>query len=133
MALDPRRTLPLVAAALLTSSLAVVTVLLALTLSSASRPLPEPFAYVGAGWAALSPLLAVLARGEGLVSAGAPRGGTPDQLAAWQRRQLVFFATLESGALLAALSLLATPGPWPVLAAALPLAAMGLNFPRGGA
>lgn len=91
----------------------------------------EPLAYFAGAFAVLSPALAAAARGEGLVSAGLPS----DPAAARPRlgRHLVFFAILESAALLCAVAALLTPSAWPLLAGVVPLAVMAVNVVSSGA
>lgn len=88
---------------------------------------PRLLSLVACGWALLSPLAAVLVRGEGLIAPPRPaaEGASPG-------RRIAFFAVLESAVVLCAAALLVGRLEWPLLAAALPLALMLVNVPRPG-
>lgn len=126
---DPGASLSLVPRALLSSSVAILAVAAILNSQGRTAGGPEALSWLAVGWALLAPLVAVAARGRGLVEPaghGAPR---PEEAGPRLRRTIVFFALLESAALLAGVAAMVSPPGWPLAAALVPVGVMVLNLP----
>jgi hypothetical protein len=117
-----------VARALVGSSVAVLVMGLILNSQGQTAGGPKALSWVAVGWALLAPVVAVAVRGRGLVEPGDVMR-TPEEQAAWARRSLLFFAVLESAAVLAGIAAIVSRPWWPLAAAAVPLAVMVLNLP----
>ncbi len=85
---------------------------------------PEIVSYAAIAWALVSPMLAGLVRDRVLAKPPAP-GVSPQRAAL-----IAFFAILEAPAFLCAAALIIARSWWPLAAAAVPVGAMALNFPR---
>ena len=85
--------------------------------------------------ALLGTSVAVLVVGAFLNSQGQAAGG-PEALSwaavAWARRTVLFFAVLESAAVLAGIAAIVSPPAWPLAAGLVPVAVMVLNLPPRG-
>ena len=122
----PPRPQAIVARALVGSSVAVLVMGLILNSQGQTAGGPEALSWVAVAWALLAPLVAV--RGRGLVaSAEEPR--TPEEASVEARQSLVFFAILESAAVLGGIAAIVSRPWWPLAAALVPLAVMLLNLP----
>ena len=104
----PPRPQAIVARALVGSSVAVLVMGLILNSQGQTAGGPEALSWVAVAWALLAPLVAVALRG---------------------RDSLVFFAVLESAAVLAGIAAIVSRPWWPLAAALVPLAVMLLNLP----
>lgn len=116
------KVLPIVGLAMFTASLTLVG---AGYFAGRGRQAPdeiELLAWAAAGWAFACPLAAVALRSR--VVGAARRGDGVTDARAWQQGQILYFTVLESGALGCALALFLAGSEWPLLAAALPLAAL---------
>ncbi len=125
---DPRAALVLVPRALLGTS-AVILAVAAFVNRQGNASGPEIVSWMAIGFAALAPALATAVRGRGLVAAPPAASETPAELAVRLQKTIVFFGVLESAVLFAAVALIVSPPPWPLVAAVLPLAVMALNLP----
>ena len=118
----------ILARALVGSSVAVLALGLILNRQGQTAGGPEALSWMAVGWALVAPVVAVAVRGRGLVAPGdGPR--TPEEAAAQVRSSLVFFAVLESAAVLAGIAAIVSRPWWPLAAAVVPLAVMLLNLP----
>lgn len=126
---DPRSALVMVPRALLGSSAAILVVAAVLNSQGQSGSGPEVVSWMAVGWAALSPILATLVRGQGLVAPPPNQGEAPEDVVARLQKTIVFFGVLESAVIFAAVALIVSPPSWPLAAALLPLAVMALNLP----
>ena len=113
----PPRPQAIVARALVGSSVAVLVMGLILNSQGQTAGGPEALSWVAVAWALLAPLVAVALRGRGLVEPGDDRAS------------LVFFALLESAAVLGGIAAIVSRPWWPLAAALFPLAVMLLNLP----
>jgi hypothetical protein len=118
----------LVARALVGSSVAVLAMGSILNRQGQTAGGPEALSWVAVGWALLAPVVAVAVRGHGLVAPG-DDVRAPEEAAARARSTLVFFAVLESAAVLAGIAAIVSRPWWPLAAGAVPLAVMLLNLP----
>jgi hypothetical protein len=115
--------------ALLGSSAAILVVAAVLNSQGQTGSGPEVVSWMAVGWAALSPILATLVRGLGLVAPPPSPGEAPADVVARLQKTIVFFGVLESAVVFAAVALIVSPPSWPLAAALLPLAVMALNLP----
>jgi hypothetical protein len=90
---------------------------------------PVVVSWVAVAWALVAPLVAVAVRGLGLVAPPPPSRVSPEDAAAQARRSIVFFAVLESGAVLAGVAAMVSPPWWPLAAGLVPVGVMALNLP----
>ena len=118
----------IVARALVGSSVAVLVMGLILNSQGQTAGGPEALSWVGVGWALVAPLVAVAIRGQGLV-ARPDEPGTPEEASVQARQSLLFFAVLESAAVLGGIAAIVSRPWWPLAAALFPLAIMLLNLP----
>ena len=118
----------LVARALVGSSVAVLVMGLILNRQGQTAGGPEALSWVAVGWALLAPLVAVAVRGRGLVEPG-DAARAPEERAQRDRDSLVFFAILESAAVLGGIAAIVSRPWWPLAAGVVPLAVMLLNLP----
>ena len=124
----PPRPQAIVARALVGSSVAVLVMGLILNSQGQTAGGPEALSWVAVAWALVAPLAAVAVRGRGLVaSAEEPR--TPEEASVEARQSLLFFAILESAAVLGGIAAIVSRPWWPLVAALVPLAVMVLNLP----
>lgn len=126
---DPQSALVMVPRALLGSSAAILVVAAVLNSQGQSGSGPDVVSWMAVGWAALSPILATLVRGQGLVAPLPSPGEAPEDVVARLQKTIVFFGVLESAAIFAAVAVMVSPSSWPLAAALLPLAVMALNLP----
>ena len=124
----PPRPQAIVARALVGSSVAVLVMGLILNSQGQTAGGPEALSWVAVAWALLAPLVAVALRGRGLVEPGDDARG-PEERAQRDRASLVFFALLESAAVLGGIAAIVSRPWWPLAAALFPLAVMLLNLP----
>jgi hypothetical protein len=125
---DPEAAAALVPRALFGSSVAVLVLGGLLNVQGQTALGPEAISWGAAGWALVAPVVAVLVRGRGLVlPREEPRSG--EEAIARARSGLVFFAILESAAVLAGIAAIVSPPWWPLAAAIVPLAVMAMNLP----
>jgi hypothetical protein len=125
----PEAAAALVPRALLGSSAAVLVLGALLNTQGQTAGGPVAFSWVAAAWALVAPLVAVAVRGQGLVAPPPPSRVSPQDAAAQARRSIVFFALLESGAVLAGVAAMVSPPWWPLAAGLVPAAVMALNLP----
>jgi len=126
---DPQSALVMVPRALLGTSAAILVVAAVLNSQGQSGSGPEVVSWMAVGWAALSPILATLVRGQGLVARPPSQGEAPVDVTARLQKTIVFFGVLESAVIFAAVALIASPPSWPLAAALVPLTVMALNLP----
>jgi len=126
---DPQSALVMVPRALLGTSAAILVVAAVLNSQGQSGSGPEVVSWMAVGWAALSPILATLVRGQGLVAPPPSQGEAPVDVTARLQKTIVFFGVLESAVVFAAVALIVSPPSWPLAAALVPLAVMALNLP----
>jgi hypothetical protein len=117
-----------VARALVGSSVAVLVMGLILNSQGQTAGGPEALSWVAVAWALLAPLVAVAVRGRGLVEPG-DAARAPEERAQRDRDSLVFFAILESAAVLGGIAAIVSRPWWPLAAGVVPLAVMLLNLP----
>lgn len=129
---DPRKAAAVVPRALLGTSLAVLAVGTVLNSQGQTTGGPEALSWLAAGWALVAPLVAVAVRGQGLVAPPPEAGLTPGEAAARARGTILFFAILESAAVLAGIAAIVSPPAWPLAAGLVPVAVMALNLPPRG-
>jgi len=130
---DPTEALGVVPRALLGTSLALLVVAAVFNATGRSAGVPAIVSIAAAAWAVVATVVAVATRGQGLVAPPPSPSESRQETGARLRRTLVFFAILESGVILPAVALILCRPPWPLAAAAVPLAAMVLNLPRRAA
>ena len=118
--------------ALLGSSVAVLVLGALLNTQGQTAGGPVVVSWVAVAWALAAPLVAVAVRGQGLVAPPPPSRLSPEDAAAQARRSIVFFAVLESGAMLAGVAAMVSPPGWPLAAGLVPVALMALNLPSPG-
>jgi hypothetical protein len=126
---DPEKAAALVPRALLGTSVAVLVVGVLLNSQGRTAGAPSLFSWVAVAWAVVAPLVAVALRGQGLVAPPRASAATADETAAHARRTILFFALLESAAVLCGVAAIVSPPWWPLPAALFPLAVMVLNLP----
>jgi hypothetical protein len=126
---DPHKALVIVPRALVGGSVVILVIAAVLNLQRQTGSGPEILSWMAVAWAALAPLQATLVRGQGLVAPSPDRGETPGALAARLQKTIVFFGVLDSAVVFAAVALIVSPSPWPLVAALFPLAVMVLNLP----
>jgi hypothetical protein len=110
------------------SSVAVLVMGLILNSQGQTAAGPEVLSWVAVGWALVAPVVAVALRGRGLVEPG-DEVPAPEEAAERDRRSLLFFAVLESAAVLGGIAAIVSRPWWPLAAALVPLAVMVLNLP----
>lgn len=121
----PLRQLRIVAGAILASSVMVLGVAFFVR-GFRTAPATEALAYPALAFALVSPLMADLVRRKVL---GAAESSAAPNLAL-RRATIISFAILEAAAMLCAFALMLGTSTWPLLAAAVPLGAMVVLFPR---
>jgi hypothetical protein len=126
---DPQSALVMVPRALLGTSAAILVVAAVLNSQGQSGSGPEVVSWMAVGWAALSPILATLVRGQGLVAPPPSQGEAAVDVTARLQKTIVFFGVLESAVIFAAVALIVSPPSWPLAAALVPLTVMALNLP----
>jgi hypothetical protein len=114
--------------ALLGTSVAVLVVGALLNTRGQTAGGPEALSWVAVAWALAAPLVAIAVRGQGLVAAP-ERDRPPAEAAARARRTVLFFAVLESAAVLAGVAAIVSPPAWPLAAGLVPVAVMAVNLP----
>jgi hypothetical protein len=112
----------------------VVILVLGALLNSQGRTAggPEVLSWVAVAWALGAPLVAVAVRGQGLVAPPPGPATSPGESAARARPTIVFFALLESAAVLAGVASIVSPPWWPLPFGLLPVGVMALNLPPRG-
>ena len=125
----PEAAATIVPRALLGSSAAVLVLGALLNTQGQTAGGPVVVSWVAVAWALVAPLVAVAVRGQGLVAPPPPSRVSPEDVAAQARRSIVFFALLESGAVLAGVAAMVSPPWWPLAAGLVPVAVMALNLP----
>ena len=125
----PEAAATIVPRALLGSSAAVLVLGALLNTQGQTAGGPVVLSWVAVAWALVAPLVAVVVRGQGLVAPPLPSRVSPEDVAAQARRSIVFFALLESGAVLAGVAAMVSPPWWPLAAGLVPVAVMALNLP----
>jgi len=126
---DPQKAAAVVPRALLGTSVAVLAVGAVLNSQGQTAGGPAVLSWLAVAWALASPLAAVAVRGQGLVAPPPEAGLAPGEAAGRARRTVVFFAVLESAAVLAGMAAIVSPPPWPLAAGLVPVAVMALNLP----
>jgi hypothetical protein len=119
----------LVPRALLGSSIAVLVLGALLNAQGQTAGGPAALSWVAVAWALAAPLVAVAIRGQGLVAPSPSPGGAAEDAAARARRSIVFFALLESAAMLTGVAAIVSPPWWPLPAGLVPVTVMALNLP----
>jgi hypothetical protein len=125
---EPGKAAAVVPRALLGTSVAVLVVGALLNTRGQTAGGPEALSWAAVAWALVAPLVAVVLRGQGLVAAP-ERDLPPGEAAARARRTIVFFAVLESAAVLAGVAAIVSPPAWPLAAGLVPVAVMAINLP----
>lgn len=129
---DPQKAAAVVPRALFGTSVAVLAVGTVLNSQGQALGGPEALSWVAVAWALVVPLAAVALRGQGLVAPPPEARLAPGEAAARARRTVVFFAVLESAAVLAGIAAIVSAPPWPLAAGLVPVAVMALNLPPRG-
>jgi hypothetical protein len=122
----------LVPRALLGTSVAVLVVGAFLNSQGQAAGGPEALSWMAVAWALVAPVVAVAARGQGLVAPPPEANPAPSEAAARSRRTVFFFAVLESAAVLAGIAAIVSPPAWPLAAGLVPVAVMAMNLPPRG-